>query len=235
MNTADRLGLGAEECVAIVGGGGTSTILLTLGREAHGSTKRVVLTTTTHLGSDQVTDPVVWSPDPFTVDAALEPGHPLFVVTARAGHKVKGITAVDADRLVAGTGLDWLIVEADGARRMPFKAPAPHEPPIPRSASTVVVVVGIDAVGRPAEEVAHRPEIVAELTGTPPTVPLSVGDIGTVLLSEAGGLKNIPGGARVVMAVSKVDAATEPVSRELATHLDAHPRVERVVSFERTT
>ena len=118
---------------------------------------------------------------------------------------------------------------------MPFKAPASHEPPIPGSASTVVVVVGIDAVGRPVEEVAHRPEIVAELTGRSPTDPLSVGDIGTVLLSEAGGLKNIPDGARVVMAISKVDAATELVSRELATHLDAHHGVERVVLFERTT
>ena len=47
---AGRLGLGAHEHVAIVGGGGKSSLLFALGRELPG---RVVMTTTTRIFAAQ--------------------------------------------------------------------------------------------------------------------------------------------------------------------------------------
>ena len=52
---------------------------------------------------------------------------------------------------------DFVLVEADGSRQLPLKAHASHEPVIPKEANTVLVVIGIDGLGKRICEVAHRP------------------------------------------------------------------------------
>ena len=77
--------------------------------------------------------------------------------------KLEGVAPerVDALRGVA----DLLLVEADGARQRSLKAPAGHEPVLPRSRSLVVVLAGLDVLGTPVDgPLVHRPEVVARLT-----------------------------------------------------------------------
>lgn len=234
MSIEDLLGLGSRECIAIVGAGGKTTLLQSIGREAVGSDRRVILTTTTHMSPDQIGQPVVWSADPADIESSFVPGRPLYVATRDQGHKIAGITADEASRIYAGTPVDWLVIEADGARRRPFKAPADHEPPIPDAATLVVVVAGIDALGHAPVDVAHRPEIVSGLTGAPPTEPLTIDHMAAVLLDESGGLKAIPPAARVVMAVSKVGDDELDRAWKLSDLLGSHPRVDRAVMLRAT-
>ena len=58
---------------------------------------------------------------------------------------------------------DYLLVEADGAKMLPLKAHAEHEPVIPECAKRTVCVVGIDGVGRPISQACHRAERFAQL------------------------------------------------------------------------
>ena len=51
-----------------------------------------------------------------------------------------------------------LLVEADGSRRLPLKAHAPHEPVIPKEAGCVLCVVGARGFDRPIRKAVHRPE-----------------------------------------------------------------------------
>ena len=60
---------------------------------------------------------------------------------------------------------DYVLVEADGAKKLPLKAHAEHEPVIPACANRVVHVVGIDGVGAPISQACHRPELYARLAG----------------------------------------------------------------------
>lgn len=65
---------------------------------------------------------------------------------------------------------DLCVVEADGSRMLPFKAPRPTEPVLPASLPTsaaVVAVVGLDALGVPLDE-DHvcRAEIVIKVAQT---------------------------------------------------------------------
>lgn len=60
---------------------------------------------------------------------------------------------------------DYLLVEADGAKMLPLKAHAEHEPMIPECAKRTVCVVGIDGVGRPISGACHRAERFAQLAG----------------------------------------------------------------------
>ena len=61
---------------------------------------------------------------------------------------------------------DYVLVEADGAKRLPLKAHAEHEPVIPTCTNRVVYVVGIDGVGVPISQACHRPELYAQLAST---------------------------------------------------------------------
>ena len=58
---------------------------------------------------------------------------------------------------------DYVLVEADGSRQLPLKAHASHEPVIPKEANKVLVVIGIDGLGKTINEAAHRPELYASL------------------------------------------------------------------------
>lgn len=68
---------------------------------------------------------------------------------------------------------DYVIVEADGAHRLPLKAHAPHEPVIPENAGLVVLVMGIDGIGKPVRETCHRPALYAALAGAEQNSPVT--------------------------------------------------------------
>jgi molybdenum cofactor cytidylyltransferase len=230
----ERLGLGDRELIAIVGAGGKSTVLFGLGTELAARGSRVVLTTTTKMGRTQVTDPACWSDDPKAIDVAFQEGRPLFVAMNPIPGKVTGPSPGAVDRLFAESTAAYVIVEADGARSMSVKAPAEHEPVIPSRSTLVIVVAGIDAVGRSVREVAHRPDRIAALTGLGPDSILTVADLAAILLHTHGGLKGIPDSARVAMAITKMTPETERAATELERLLRHQIPVGHVVTLEQS-
>jgi molybdenum cofactor cytidylyltransferase len=83
-----------------------------------------------------------------------------------------------------------LLIEAGGSRRHALKAPAQHEPPIPDFVDTVVVTVGLSALGKPfTAEHVHRPELFASLSGPQQDDEISIEAVGRVLSHPSGGLK----------------------------------------------
>ncbi len=226
-----RIGLGPRELVAIVGAGGKTTILHALGRDLAAKGCKVILTTTTRMAPDQISESVCWSDDPSSVEESLVAGTPLFVLSGRDSGKVVGLDPVTVDRLFAETSVDHLIVEADGARTMSIKAPAEHEPVIPSTATTVVVVMGADALGRPLESVAHRVDRITDLTGIAEDDLVTPEQAAAILLHPGGGLKDIPETARVVMAITKVSRSRVPAVGKLMEILTSHARVDRGVEL----
>jgi molybdenum cofactor cytidylyltransferase len=125
---------------------------------------------------------------------------------------------------IAAKTLATVVVEADGSRGKPFKAPDTHEPVIPLSASLVVVVVGADAIGQPIGAICHRPERVTALTGAELHDLVSVDHIVAVASHPVGGRKNVPEGARLALAITKVGpgqaAAVEMIRDELPEDIE---------------
>jgi molybdenum cofactor cytidylyltransferase len=225
----DQLGIGEHELISIVGAGGKSAVLFTLGRELATDGGRVILTTTTKMARDQLTEPVCWSADPMAAGRQLVAGSPLFVALGTIPGKVTGPTPEDVDRLFLEATADYVVVEADGARSKSVKAPAGHEPVIPGRSTLVIVVAAIDAVGGPIREVAHRPERVATLAGVDEDAVLTVPNLAAVLLHADGGLKGIPETARVAAVITRVTPDTEQYAAELAGLLLADPRIDRSI------
>ncbi len=110
--------------------------------------------------------------------------------------KLAGLAPEVICRLAALNEVGAVVVEADGSRERPLKAPAGHEPLVPSCATHMITVAGVAAIGQPlGDATVHRPEIAAVLAG------LQLGDILTpeavaaLLVHPDGGLKGCPGGA----------------------------------------
>ena len=126
---------------------------------------RVIVATSTKM---HVPDwcPVLLDAELGDVEAALAAGP---VVCVGSIHEPTGKLAAPRlafDNLAALA--DYVLVEADGAKGLPLKAHASHEPVIPDCARQVVGVVGIDGVGKPILQTCHRPELFAQLAGLMP-------------------------------------------------------------------
>ena len=99
-----------------------------------------------------------------------------------------------------------VLIEADGSRMLPLKAPADHEPNIPDFVDTVVCTVGLSAIGKTLSgENVHRPAIFASLAGLAVGDVISPASIAAVLQHPQGGQKGIPSGARTIALLNQAD------------------------------
>jgi molybdenum cofactor cytidylyltransferase len=128
-----------------------------------------------------------------------------------ASDRVDGLS-FETLRAIAGLPeVDFLLVEADGSRERPLKAPAPHEPALPPCATLVVPVVGLDVLGKPlAPAYVHRPELVAALARCAPDAPVTPAVVAAVTRHPQGGCKNVPPGAAVIPFLNKADLLARP-------------------------
>lgn len=145
---------------ALIGGGGKTTLLYTLAEELrrHGT---VIVTTSTHIQRPEQY-PALLSGGAAAVSAALA-AHGVVCVASEAAEGKLTAPALSFETLAALA--DFVLVEADGSKRLPLKAHAPHEPVIPPNARQTVCVVGADGFGLPIRQVCHRPERYATLCG----------------------------------------------------------------------
>lgn len=227
----------AATVVSFVGGGGKSIAMFRLAAELAGQGQRVVMTTTTHLSTSQLqTQRAVLRYDgtsdfPARVVAALAADSPICVVgqDAAAG-RVAGIPPAVVDAIARGDSTAVVLVEADGARLRPFKAPAAHEPVLPASTTVLVPVAGITAVGTTLDAGhVHRPEIVARLANAAQGQAVTTLMMARVLTHSEGGLKGRRSGARVVVLLNQVETEAHlNAARTLARLLLLHPAVEGV-------
>lgn len=204
-----------------VGGGGKTSLVFALAQEAAARDDSAVVTTTTKFtlpaGLSDATF-VESTPDCAAEDVAgaIAGGRTVIAHAGRgARNRLTGFPPEVAGSFRAGV----IAIEGDGSAHRPFKAPGDHEPVIPATSTHVVVCVGLPVLGRPlAEEHVHRPELVAQLAGTPQGAPVTADTIVQLLLHEDGGRKGVPPGARLMALLN------EPVSEEhrrLGDHIAA--------------
>lgn len=178
------LRLDMERCpiVTLVGGGGKTSAMYALAHEGKLAGKRVVVTTTTHI----MPHPEL----PLTGGAEL-PGlldrYGAATVGVMTGRKLSG--GLPAAECLAWA--DLVLVEGDGARLHPLKAPAEHEPVIPPESGAVIAVAGLDALGQPIGTACHRPERVCALLGRETDHPITPADVAFLLSHPLGGRKNV--------------------------------------------
>lgn len=169
--------------VSLVGGGGKTTLLHAMSVHCARKGWRVLASTTTHI---------------------QQPEHRF----ARNAAEMEALWAAGTYALVGtpdGSGKltrpeqlqEWMpraeavFLEADGAKRMPCKAPVAHEPVLLPESDIVLAVAGLSAVGRPLQEVCFRLEQVCALLDAPADALLTPERLAALLASEHGGRKRV--------------------------------------------
>ncbi len=230
--TALRVGRG--DVVSFVGGGGKTTSMFRLAAEMSASGLRVVTTTTTHISLEQVH----LSPASIVIDdlnsltANLDQHGQCLVIGSPDGKgRVHGVSSELITKLSARPDIDVVLVEADGSRSRPLKAPGEHEPVVPGNTTILVPIAGLNALGQPLDEDhVHRSEIASGLAGVPVGSSITAETVARILSHPQGGAKLRPAGARLVPLLNKAD--TDDMVRqagEVAEKLLAYPNVDAVI------
>lgn len=205
MKLSKALRLPKSPIVALVGAGGKTTTLFSLAKELTPS----IVTTTTHIGEWQVNQCGVHIVVKTGAKLPIIPGDDVTLVTGeKENDRFLGVDAGqlgELKRLTVGRGIS-LLIEADGARQKPLKAPANHEPVIPDFVNTVIVTAGLEGLNNPLEEkFVHRPELFSQISGLEIGKTVTIDALGKVLTHPAGGLKNIPVNARKIALLNQAD------------------------------
>ena len=161
MDIAPLLGV-TTGVTALIGGGGKTTLLYTLTEELR-RRGTVILTTSTHI---QVPPdyPLLPGDDAASLAAALA-AHGAVCAAGRNQEGKLAAPALSFETLVSLA--DYVLVEADGSKRLPAKAHETWEPVLPPERTRTICVLGATAFGQPIRQAAHRPAIYARLAGAP--------------------------------------------------------------------
>ena len=81
---------------------------------------------------------------------------------------------------------DFVLVEADGSKRLPAKAHETWEPVLPPQRRRTVCVLGASAFGQTIRQAAHRPALYAALAGVTEDTVITPELAARVLMAEGG-------------------------------------------------
>ena len=209
MKLKHALGLEGGEAVAFVGAGGKTSAMFELAAEL---APPVLLSTTTHLGAWQAhladQHHVITSGEEFEKIDFRNAKTALLTGPVSTDQRLSGLdySTVDAIYGYCRAHGYSLLIEADGARQRPLKAPADYEPVIPDWADQVVVMAGLGGLGNALNSASvHRPEIFAQLAGLRLVEEIHSTHLAQVLRSPSGGLKNIPEDASRILFLNQAE------------------------------
>lgn len=206
--------------ICVSGAGGKSSFLRLMAREYPG---RVVLTTTTHLGEKQADlagSHVILEPGDQVSQELLAADQPLLVTAGK--NRENKWCALSPEQLQDLHALcqrtrSVLVIEADGSRGLPVKAPGEAEPVIPAFTDLWVYVLGLSAIGKPLhEQNAHRPELIAKRTGTRLGEPITLKTLIDLFISPLAGLKAAPDHSKRIAILNQMDLCQIPEPAILA-------------------
>lgn len=218
-----KIDINKKNIISFVGGGGKTSLIYELGNELSALGKKVIITTTTHMfmpksnavltGKKDDIIKLLYSENVIAVGMLCDEKDTKFrhnqlknVQTLdkikEAGlKKISGLPKEMAISLIELA--DFVLVEADGSKRLPLKIPAEHEPVILEGSNLVVGVCGIDAIGKSIKEICHRSNLVSKFLNTDEEHIIKESDIAKILLSDKGQRKDVKCDYKVI--VNKVD------------------------------
>jgi probable selenium-dependent hydroxylase accessory protein YqeC len=209
-------GLGINEggIISFVGAGGKTTLMLRMAYELARTDKRILVTTTTKIlppEQTEVLDLIITKSKQDLLRRA-EVGFTHSNVIVAASHhctktnKLIGFCPDFLDELWRSGRFRWILAEADGSARKPIKAPAPHEPVVPRETSQMLGLIGLSVLGKPlSEEHIHRVDRFKNISRLSDGERIGISAI-TALIGHPDGLfKSCPDTARSIAFLNQAD------------------------------
>lgn len=216
MTLKQALGLKQGEMLSLIGAGGKTTTLFCLAHELWEEGRRVLVTTTTKIfkPAKPHVHKLFLAQDLEALLSELAKIKEPWIIGVGHGlddaEKLIGLPPEWFDTLKNKSGMDWILIEADGAASRQFKIPAEHEPAIPEGCALTVWVMGIKVLGQPlAPDFVHRAERAAALLGVELGAPVTENLILRLVDNPLGCLKGIPPRSRKVALINQADSPEE--------------------------
>lgn len=133
--------------IAICGAGGKTSLCLKIAKDKASLGKKVCVTTTTHMWNNIKLDDLKDLSD-------IESGR-VYCFGVIDGEKIAPVSNYDYEKILKT--FDYVILETDGSRMMPLKIPRQYikndkpskkEPVIPKNVDEIIVVMGLQSIGR---------------------------------------------------------------------------------------
>lgn len=215
----EALGLRYEEqaVISLVGGGGKTTTMCRLQKEYELAQIPSIVTTTTHIQSLEE-EWFLGEPSIKGLKERLETfGKAWCGEVTKKGKLQSFPESFLKEMLLLGYPT---IIEADGARRCPCKAPGAQEPVLVPETTVVLALYGMDALGKQIKEICFRPELVASLLEKTEDDMLTPHDIAVLAASEQGGRKSVTSKMDYQVILNKADGQKErDMAKQIAEEL----------------
>lgn len=181
------MNLNDKNMIAVQGAGGKTSSVFLLANEFKSMNEASLVSTTTKMGivSEDKFD-YLWKPHEET---EIIDGKIYFTSMKRTDSKEVGYNPEFFDDLFSRKIFSNIILETDGAKTRPIKAPREDEPVNPKNITHCVGVMGLDSVDKPFDErFCHRKEYMKEIIGNPKT--LTTKSYAEIINSNCGLFKN---------------------------------------------
>jgi len=248
VRICDALGLKDRAFISLVGAGGKSTFFNRLAQELSKRKKKIILTTTTHMFTWQLT-PFIKKGNLIEADnekvmeekikKCFYQGKNRAIVLIhhrikeKEEEKISGPSPFYLDKWWEEKLADYFLVEADGAAGRPVKAPASHEPVIPSSTTDLVGVIGIDTLGLSLqEENVFRSKVFSQLTGLKLGEKIGIEALSLLICHPEGLFKGAPQDCRCHLFINKVeDSKDRKMAEELTFQVlkTCHQRISDII------
>jgi molybdenum cofactor cytidylyltransferase len=239
MRLREALEVKRGDVVAFTGAGGKTSALLQLGLELAEERWRVLATTTTRIAENELAyfpHCIQWDANSplahYALTHVLDQHQFVFVYSAIENKKVIGISTAQVRQVIDTVNSDVCLIEADGSRRLPLKAPKAHEPVLPPDTSLAVPVAGLDALGKPLNaQNVYNVDAIVERYGFGYDMPILPAWLAQIVRDETLGLKDIPPQARIVALLNQTASGKLSMNsaRKAAAMILTEKRIEAVV------
>jgi len=198
------------DVVSIVGSGGKTTLMYLLAQELVERGDRVIITITTKIyppHPDESSQLIVSEKEDVLLNKAqklLQKEKKVVLAEKFIGPKLKGLSPTLIDKIREQRIADVILIEADGAKYCPLKAPNETEPVIPLSTTWTLPVVGLDGIGeKNIEQYVFRPHYFARLAGIEEGAMTTPESVSRIVLHPEGLTKGTPRKAKIVLFLNK--------------------------------
>lgn len=206
-----RLGLNENQqsIISFVGGGGKTTTITKLALELKEKNKKVLVTTTTAMYkpvNSQINKIFIGN---IPKEYKAKKGSITVFADYLQDSKIRAKNLNKLEEIIKRKIFDFILIEADGSRGKPIKAPHAFEPVVTKYTDYSLGLIGFDSIGRDLSSVCHRPEIFQQILNLPKEHIIGYMDIVNLVRHELGLFKNCKG--RKILYLNKVKEEDLPI------------------------
>lgn len=159
-----NLVINKKNIIAVVGGGGKTTTIKTLAMELKGLGLKVLNATSTCIFVPKENEYDALFIGDLPMEFIPSKGTITYIGQVSDGIKLKLKDIDFIDEIINRNIFDLVLMEADGSKGLPIKAPNNQEPVISKFTNISIGIIGLDSLGtRIDDQHVHRPEIFREI------------------------------------------------------------------------